>query len=84
MDSLSKEVEVEMSAALTDTALPSCSFSVQNCSLQCDLGDLSAHRLLSVKRSQLGAQNNCCYLGLYFKNNLLFHTVCFIFIYPRQ
>lgn len=75
---------MERSVALIDTALAGCSFSVQNCSPQCDLRNLAAHRLLSVKRSQLGAQNNCCYLGLDFKNNLLFHTVCFIFIYPRQ
>lgn len=81
---LSKEVEVERSAALIDIALAACSFSAQNCSLQCDSRDLAAHRLLSVKRAQLGAQNNCCYLGLNFKNNLLFHTVWFIFIYPRQ
>lgn len=64
---LSKEVEVERSAALIDTALAGCSFSVQNCSLQCDLRDLAARRVLSVKRSQLGARNNCCYLGLNFK-----------------
>ena len=74
---------MERSVALIDAALAGCSFSVQNCSLQRDLSDLVVHRHLSVKGSQLGAQNNS-YLGLNFKDHLLFHTVCFIFICPRQ
>lgn len=75
---------MEKSVALIDVALAGCSFSAQNCSLQCDLSDLVDHRHLSVKGSLLGAQNNSCYLGLNFKDHLLFHTVCFIFVYPRQ
>ena len=81
---LSKEVEAERTVALIDAGLAGCSFSVQNCSLQCDWSDSVDHRHFSVKGSQLGAQNNSCYLGLNFKDHLLFHTVCFICIYPRQ
>lgn len=58
---------MERSVALIDAALAGCSFSVQNCSLECDLNDLVGHRHLSVKGSQLGAQNNSCYLGLIVK-----------------
>lgn len=77
-------MEVERSIALIDTALAGCSFSAQNCSLHCDLSDLVDHRHLSVKGSQLGFQNNSCYPGLNFRDHLLFHAACFIFIYPRQ